>query len=77
MAQSPKSGRSQEPAQPTSIWREIRWDVPVLILAAAAFLINLLNPELSSAVMLAVFGVAMGWVGYRIYQKIQAVRSQS
>lgn len=66
-----------KPAEPTTIWQAIRWDLPVFVLAAIALLINVLRPDELASVKLTIFGLAVIWIGYRMVRKIQAVLART
>ena len=62
-----------EPLQrPPNKWVLLRGDLLVLVLAAIGLLINWWRPYELSDVMMVGFGVAIVWVGYRMWLKNQA-----
>ena len=64
---------SEGPRQrPPNKWVLLRGDLLVVVLALAGLLVNWWRPYELSDVMMIAFGVAILWVGYRMYLKNQA-----
>ena len=63
-------------AEPTTVWAAIRLDLIPLVLALGALAVNLVRPDALSPALTPLLFVAIGWVAYRIYRKVEAVRAR-
>ncbi|MFN2319728.1 MAG: hypothetical protein ABR500_08615 [Dermatophilaceae bacterium] len=61
--------------EPATVWAAIRLDLIPLVLALGALVVNLVSPDSLSPALTPLLLLAIAWVAYRIYRKVQAVHA--
>ena len=74
---TPSHPPAEADAPPATIWQAIRFDLVVFALATGGLVVNLVSPDSLSPALMVLFGLAMGWIGYRMFRKIQLVRART
>lgn len=74
---SPAAGGDDAADGPATVWAAIRLDLIPLVLATAALVLNIVSPDALSPGLTPLLLVAIGWVAYRMYRKVQEVRART